>query len=183
MENHRKSLALRKEEYESEFREVCETISSLNQDYRKKCDSVDDCNLRMKLFRETFGDLHDKREMLIKEIEKLELELLEKKYANNYGYSDVEPYEVVEEITPNKYLIRWMKSVQTEESKQKLMDSFVVGGFCGHFDNDLQEWNITSCTDNKPFAIRRHKDGNWYDIYHRKYFISDKPIKFYDFNF
>ena len=137
----------------------------------------------MKLFRDTFGDLHDKREWLIKEIKKLELELLEKKYANHYGYSDVEPYEVVEEITPNKYLIRWMKSVQTEESKNKLKESFVVGGFCGHFDNDLQEWNIASCEDVLPFAIRRHKDGKWYDVYHRKYVISSKPIKFYDFNF
>lgn len=183
MDVHRKTLALRKDEYESEFRDVCELISMRGKDYRKKCNGIDDCSLRMKLFRDTFGDLHDKREWLIKEIEKLELELLEKKYANHYGYSDVEPYEVIEEITPNKYLIRWMKSAQTEESKKKLKESFVAGGFIGHVENDLQEWNISSCDETEAFAIRRHKDGNWYDSIHRKYVISPKPIKFYDYNF
>ena len=183
MGKHRETLALRKVEYETELSDVCEDISIRGQDYRKKCNGIDDCSLRMKLFRDTFGDLHDKREWLIKEIKKLELELLEKKYANHYGYSDVEPYEVVEEITPNKYLIRWMKSVQTEESKKKLKESFVVGGFFGHVENDLQEWDISSQNETKPFAIRRHKDGNWYDSSHRKYVISSKPIKFYDFNF
>ena len=76
-----------------------------------------------------------------------------------------------------------MKSEQTEESKKKLKESFVAGGFIGHVENDLQEWDISSQNETKPFAIRRHKDGNWYDLYHRKYVISSKPIKFYDFNF
>lgn len=183
MKSHRESLAVHKAEYENQLIEVEKRIAECEKQWRERCKEIYDCNIRMKHFSSIFGDLPNKKKHLFDEIKKMELELLEKKYANHYGYSDIEPYEVVEERTPNMYLIRWMKSVQTEKSKKELKDSFVAGGFCGHFDNDLQEWDITSCEDNQPFAIRRHKDGNWYDTYHRKYCISSKPIKFYDFNF
>ena len=183
MQKYRETLSLRKSEYESRLVELCNKLLECEILWRSKRQESADTDIMMNNFREIFGELPKEKEFLTNEINKIELELLDKKYANKYGYSDIEPYEVVEERTPNMYLIRWMKSVQTEKSKKELKDSFVAGGFFGHFDNDLQEWNITSCEDNQPFAIRRHKDGNWYDTYHRKYCISSKPVKFYDFNF
>lgn len=183
MNEYRNSIIKKKSDSASELFEVERVINDLYPEFKSKCEGVDDCNIRHKYFREVFGDLYNKKKHLEDEIRKFNIELIEKKYANRYGWSDIEPYEVVEERTPNMYKIRWMKSVQTEESKKRLSDSFIAGGFCGHYDNDLQEWNCTSCEDYECFTIRRHKDGNWYDIYHRKYSISNKPIKFYDFNF
>lgn len=185
MEKYRETLSLRKSEYLAKLDEIDKMISECQEEYHERCKNILDLSFgsRMKQVREVFGDLPRKKEDIESEIEKIELELLEKKYANRSGYSDIEPYEVIEERTPNMYLIRWMKSVQTEKSKKELKDSFVAGGFCGHFDNYLQEWDITSCEDNQPFTIRRHKDGRWYDAQHNKYCISSKPVKFYDFNF
>lgn len=183
MNEYRTALIKRKSDLVSELEETERTINDLVPEYKSKCQGVEDFNIRHKYFREVFGDLHDRKRNLENEIKKIDVDLIDKKYANRYGWSDIEPYEVVEERTPNMYKIRWMKSVQTEESKKRLSESFVAGGFCGHYDNDLQEWNYTPCEDSECFTIRRHKDGNWYDVYRRKYVISDRPIKFYDFNF
>lgn len=108
-------------------------------------------------------------------------DLLEKKYANHYMYSDIEPYEVIEERTPDLYIIRSMKC--TEGDMTKLKDSFVAGGFCGHFDNSLQEWNIESDENGTIQKIRRHKDGTWRTPSGSKFSISSRPVKFYDYNF
>lgn len=123
------------------------------------------------------------KETINKRIEYLETELLEHKYANNYMYSDVDPYEVIEECTENCYIIRPMIAIETEQSKNDRQKSFVPGGFIGHTDNSVQKWDIVSDENASTFKIRRHKDGKWYDANGSKYYISNHPVKFYDYNF
>lgn len=183
MEQYRCSLVKEKDGYLKELEKIKEYLSECQSEYRNICKDNLDEKKRNQHFRRIFGDLPQKQREIECKIKKIDTELIEKKYANRHGYSDIEPYEVIEEKTPNMYTIRWMESVQTEKSKKELRESFVAGGFLGHYDNNLQEWNCTPCEDYGCFTIRRHKDGNWYDVNHQKYFISDRPIKFCDFNF
>lgn len=122
------------------------------------------------------------RRELEKEKAFLETELIEKKYANELLFSDINPYEVIEEKTANKYLIRKMKCTETEASKQARAKSFIPGGFCGRFDNDVQEWEIVPDETAPILAIRRHKDGFFY-LNHIRFSITSEPVKHYDFNF
>ena len=76
-----------------------------------------------------------------------------------------------------------MEYKETEESIKKRVKSFVPGGFFGHFDNYLQDWEIKSKEGGYTTKIRKHKDGDFSDTCGQKYVLSDKPIRFYDFNF
>lgn len=103
-----------------------------------------------------------------------------KLYANRCGYTDVAPCEVVEVRTANKMLIRHMDAKRDPAWK---MD-FHPGGFFGHVANDRdQKWFITPDPDAPVFAIRKRKDGRWYDKWDNRYAIADQPHKFHDHNF
>lgn len=106
-------------------------------------------------------------------------------YANQFFYSDVEPWEVLEIKTDRCIVVREMKAEITAEGRKKLQESFVPGGFIGHFDNDAQEWKITPDPDGCVATIRRHKDGGFYLPGSRGTFfkLSTKPFKKYDYNF
>ena len=108
---------------------------------------------------------------------------LEKKYMTQCLHSDANPYEVIEERTEKLWIVRRMKAEETEESKQRRSTSFVMGGFLGHFDNSVQDWHIEQDPEGEVVAIRLHIDGRWYDAYGLRYVPSQKPYKFYDFNF
>lgn len=99
-------------------------------------------------------------------------------YANHIGYSDINPYEIISR-TKKTILVREMKS----ELKSTFRPTHIPGGFAGHCINqDQQEWII--CSDiNAPIErAHLHKDG-FYWIPRGKLKLSDKPIKYYDFNF
>jgi len=101
-----------------------------------------------------------------------------KKYANHLGYSDVNPYEVINVISEKTIEIRAM---DTEALPWKR--DFHPGGFFGHTSNQQdQKWKITSNVKNHVFRIRLNKKG-WQDKYGSRYSLSDKPVKFYDYNF
>ena len=109
---------------------------------------------------------------------------LEKKYMNEYLYSDINPYEVVGEITEKYFMIRPMKCTVKKYSLEKMRESFVPGGFLGHTDNSLQEWKIESDESAPTIFVRLRKDGYWYMTGGSiKFHLSDKPIKFHDYNF
>lgn len=131
--------------------------------------------------------LRSEKNRLSNEIERMRLEALptDKKYVNKFLYSDIEPYEVIEEITPLMIKARKMLAVETEESIKARKESFVQGGFCGHTDNSVQRWEIKSNPYGEAITLRKHKrDGNWYmagcDI---RFILNDHPIKHFDFNF
>ena len=100
-----------------------------------------------------------------------------KQYANHYGWSDVNPFEVVRVVSAKTLEIRAMDAVKNPEVKT----SFQIGGFSAHSDN-VQDWFITSNEENPVFRIRLGKRG-WKDKHGHRYGLSDKPVKFYDYNF
>lgn len=100
-------------------------------------------------------------------------------YANHIGYSDINPYEVVRAISDKTLEIRRMNAERDPSYKPE----FVPGGFSGHCVNQLdQEWIITSDPDAAVIRIRLGKRG-WKDASGARYQLSDKPVKFYDYNF
>jgi hypothetical protein len=100
-------------------------------------------------------------------------------YANHIGYSDVNPYEIVRRVSDKTLEIREMKA----ERDPTYTPDFVPGGFCGTVVNQReQRWTITSDPISRVVRIRLGKKG-WKDSGGNRYQLSDKPVKFYDFNF
>jgi hypothetical protein len=105
---------------------------------------------------------------------------IEMQYANNYGYSDVNPYEVVRVVSDKTIEIRRMDAVRANPENSL---GFAPGGFFGHCSRqDEQKWIITPSDTAAVFRIRLGKRG-WKDRYGNRYNLSDKPVKFHDFNF
>ena len=102
------------------------------------------------------------------------------KFANQYGYSDVYPFEVVKVISDKTIEVREMDAERDESVKLE----WVVGGFAGHCTNQRdQKWFITSNDSNPVVRIRLSKSGVWKDKHGRKFGLSDQPSRFYDYNF
>lgn len=182
MEEHRKSIKQHLDDNKARLIEVQGKIKVAHEKY-KSLVSHDLTSLNHKVFRDCFEMFPEEERLLKESIRRMEIELLDKKYANKILFSDVEPFEVIEEKTPNLYVVRSMKAVQTDSSKENLSNSFVRGGFVGTYDNDLQEWDITPDENGEILNIRKHKNGKFYDSNRVEYVISNKPCKFYDFNF
>jgi hypothetical protein len=101
-------------------------------------------------------------------------------YANHYGYSDVNPYEVVRVISDKTIEVREMDAERDESVELK----WIPGGFAGHCVNQHdQKWRITSNESNPIIRIRLSINKGWQDKHGRRFGLSDKPIKFYDYNF
>lgn len=103
-------------------------------------------------------------------------------YANEACWSDVEPHEIINRVSHITLEIRAMDAVRSPDWKPEI----VAGGFAGHCvnNNDQKDaWIITSNENNGIFRIRKNKRGVWKDKWGSRYFLSDKPVKKYDFNF
>ncbi len=107
----------------------------------------------------------------------------EKKYAVMWLYSDAHAYEIIEEKSDKTILVRRLDATIKPEAKKLLHDSFVPGGFCGHYDNDLQDWDFAVNENNPIETIRKHKDGRWYGIGKTRFTIEAEPYEKYDYNF
>ena len=117
--------------------------------------------------------------------EELTVLLAERKYANQHLYTDINPFEVIEEKSDTRIVVRSMKSTIKPAAKEALQASFVPGGFVGHFDNSEQDWDIVPDENGRVLELRRHKDGRWYETgsRHCPFTLATKPVKFYDYNF
>ena len=101
-------------------------------------------------------------------------------YANHYGYSDVNPFEVVRVISDQTVEVREMDADRDES----ITLDWAAGGFAGHCINQRdQKWRITSNEQNPVVRIRLSKTGAWKDKHGRRFGLSDQPVKFYDYNF
>lgn len=98
-----------------------------------------------------------------------------KKYANYKVGSDTYPFEVIRQVSPNVVEVRAM------ETKQVVFPvEFHQGGFCGHYsDNHNQKYEYFSNEQNPIIRINLSKKG-WGKGH---YWMSEKPHKFYDYNF
>ena len=102
------------------------------------------------------------------------------KYANLLGYSDVEPYEVVRVISEKTIEVREMDADRDESVKL----DFAIGGFSAVCTNQSnQNWFIKSNSKNPVIRIRLRKNGSYYSASGARFALSDKPVKFYDYNF
>jgi hypothetical protein len=87
------------------------------------------------------------------------------KYANHYGYSDVNPFEVVRVISDKTIEVREMDAERDDSVK---MD-FHVGGFFAHCSNQRdQKWFIKSDETAPVVRIRLGKNG-WKDFKEKPY--------------
>lgn len=101
-------------------------------------------------------------------------------FANHYGYSDVNPHEIVRWVSNKTIEIREMNAERDPSYKPEM----VLGGFSAVcLNQDEQKWLITSNPKASVFRIRLRKNGYWYDAHGRRYGLSDRPTKFYDYNF
>ena len=72
--------------------------------------------------------LHKKRDECISKIDNIEKELADVLYLNEILYSDVNPYEVVEMITPNKWIVRELDATLKPEAKRIFRIVFALEG-------------------------------------------------------
>lgn len=101
-------------------------------------------------------------------------------YANHHGYSDINPFEVIKAVSAKTLEVRSMTAVEDKSVKLE----FHAGGFSAHCSNQQdQKWFITSNPEGEVKRIRLSNKGYWQDKYGNKFILSDKPIKFYDYNF
>lgn len=100
-------------------------------------------------------------------------------FANEVGYSDVEPWEIIE-ITPKRVRVRRL----TAKLKESFKPSFVVGGFGGHCVNSrAQEYDYTSDVENRECLLTFNvKKQRWMSKGVR-FIIALEPCKYYDYNF
>jgi hypothetical protein len=102
-------------------------------------------------------------------------------YANQHGYTDVHPFEVIRKISDICVEVRAMRTVQT-----RFPQDFHAGGFAGHYSDNRsgQEYEYHSDPNNPVLRIRWSKaKKQWQCPGHRRFVMSDKPYKFYDYNF
>lgn len=100
------------------------------------------------------------------------------KYANHYGWSDINPYEVVRVVSDKSIDIR---EIDTEKDPS-VKTTFELGGFSAVSDN-VQAWFFKPNENNRVERIRLHKDGIWRNKNGNRFYLADRPIKFYDYNF
>ena len=100
-------------------------------------------------------------------------------YANHYGYSDINPYEIIRRVSATTIEIREMVATRVDSSGL----GFVQGGFVGHCSRqDEQMYSYAANAAAPIIRMRLRKGSQWHSIYGR-HIISDAPKKFYDFNF
>lgn len=103
-----------------------------------------------------------------------------KAYANNHGYSDVSPFEVIRTISPICVEVRAMRTVQT-----RFPSDFHAGGFVGHYSDNRegQDYDYFQEPENTVIRIRWSTAKRQWQGSHGRFYMSDKPYKFYDYNF
>lgn len=139
-------------------------------------------NIEIEL-RSQLRSLSNKKDELIAKTNTIERELGDVLYLNEILHSDINPYEVVEMITPNKWVIRKLDTTLNPEAKKKIQDIFCPGGFAGHVDNDCQEWYISVNENNPLITVFRGRKNKHFKIGSMPMSMSHSPIKIYDFNF
>lgn len=104
--------------------------------------------------------------------------MLGTQYANLVLWTDIEPFEVIRDISPITKEIRRMntKLLNPEEL------NFSVGGFAAHCSNLHDAKYEYMSSDEPTIRIRKRKNGSWHSSLGR-HILNNIPIKHYDYNF
>ena len=106
------------------------------------------------------------------------LDIASTPYANQHGYSDINPFEIVRQVSERTLEVR---ALQVERAAWT--PDVHVGGFFAHTSNQRdQRWTITADPSAPVVRIRLGKRG-WKDSYGNAFKLGPAPVKFYDFNF
>lgn len=142
-------------------------------------------SLKKELYTKEFHSWCEKKREYQKLMEREEPFMQEKWYMTNYLHSDAHAYEVVEVYSRDKMDVRRLKATEKPEAREARLASFVPGGFCGTFDNSLQDWTYESDEKQPIQTVRRHKDGKYYlpNTRTSPFVPQTEPYEWYDFNF
>ena len=103
-----------------------------------------------------------------------------RQFANRIIGSDVEPCEVIREISERTLEVRRMDATLDPTWKPE----FHVGGFCAHCSNQLtQRWTYSSDETSSTIRIRLNIKNEWRDANGNRYNVTCEPRKFHDYNF
>ncbi len=106
------------------------------------------------------------------------LDIADTPFANRLGYSDVNPYEIVRQISERTLEVRALHAERADWTPD-----VHVGGFSAHISNQGdQRWTITPDVNAPVVRIRLGKRG-WRDSNGNRYDLNASPVKFFDFNF
>lgn len=96
-----------------------------------------------------------------------------KQFANNYLFSDVDPFEVIKVISDKTIEVRSLIAIRNFEVE------WIGSEVQNKFD---QEWIFKQDPNAAIIRLHKRKDGNYYkgDL---KFVLSDYPIKRYDYRF
>lgn len=101
-------------------------------------------------------------------------------YANQIGYSDITPFEVIRVVSDKCLEVRSMNYTQTNRDEMV----FHVGGFAAHCSNQAdQKWDITPDAEGYVFKIRKNVRGTWKSKHGDTFAVEAQPRRRYDFNF
>lgn len=101
-------------------------------------------------------------------------------HANRYGYTDIDPFEVIRHVSDRCIEVRAMDATLDPTWKPEM----IPGGFFAHtVNNHEQRWTYASNEQNETRRVRLHKNGQWKDAHGSTYKPASEPRKFYDYNF
>ena len=106
---------------------------------------------------------------------------IEYTHANQNGYSDTTPFEIVRVVSDKTIELRSMTTERAADWKPE----FVAGGFAGHCTNNGDQrnaWVIKSDADGYNVRARLQKDGSWKSS-HGRHSLHTAPIMHHDYNF
>jgi hypothetical protein len=103
---------------------------------------------------------------------------MDAKYMNLYGWSDVHPYEIIRWVSEKTVEIRAMQATLDPSWKPE----FIPGGFAAHCTNQSSQRYTYESDPNAPVIRARLGKKGWKSKrgMHKP---SEKPRRFYDYNF
>ena len=107
--------------------------------------------------------------------------MIDSKYANYHGYSDVSPYEITKVVSDITLEIRPMQATLDPKFKCET----VVGGFFGHTTNNNEQSYSYESIENAPTMRIRYSKAKkgWFSSCGQRHLLADAPVRFYDYNF
>ncbi|NTV60616.1 MAG: hypothetical protein HGA77_04835 [Chlorobiaceae bacterium] len=104
-------------------------------------------------------------------------------YANEYGFTDVHPFEIVKVVSDRTIEVRKMKATLDPEWQPE----FAPGGFAGHCTNQNQQrWLYEPDPEGEIVRLWKSEAGKYLGKWvckGRLFQIAPEPKRFYDYNF